>query len=260
MDPKELIRELDRCLQENTPVALATVVEVSGSTPARKGAKMLIYPDGSIKGTIGGGSMEAAVIEEGKNSIEKGLSRFLEYKLNQEEAAGLGMVCGGNVSVFVEPWLAGPELIIVGAGHISQYLAPLAKMLDFQVVIIDDREEFACEENFPQADKIMVDDIGKSLAEYPVFAHHYLVIVTRGHQFDEIALEQVLSKDAAYLGMIGSRNKIEKIFNDLRDKGIPEEWLQKVYAPIGLDLGGNRPSEIALSIAAQLVEVRNRGA
>lgn len=260
MEAKELVKELDRCLKEYVPVSLATVVSVGGSSPVRPGAKMIVYQDGSIKGTVGGGVLEARVIKEAKQALEKGAPRYAEYHLDQDNAAGLGMACGGNVTVFIEPWVSGPELVIAGAGHIAQHLAHFARMLDFQVVVIDDREEFACRDNFPDANEIMINKIDDALANFDILPHHYVVIVTRGHQFDESALEQVVYSQAAYLGMIGSRKKVKQAFDNLKNKGIPEDRLQKVYAPIGLNLGGERPSEIALSIAAQLVEIRSRGA
>jgi len=258
LDAKTLLQELDRCLKDNIPVALATVTSVSGSAPGRVGAKMLIYENGSIKGSVGGGCLEAAVIEEAKYALDTKKPRCSDYNLDKDDAAGLGMVCGGKITVFIEPWLSEPELIIVGAGHISQYLAHLAKLLSFRVVVIDDREDFANPERFPETDNLIVDDIEQALSQYKLSPHHYIVIVTRGHQFDESALEQVISSDAAYIGMIGSRKKIKTIYDNLQEKGISTEQLEKVYAPIGLKLGGNSPAEVALSIAAQLVQIRHQ--
>lgn len=259
MNPEIILTELLVCLEQNKPVALATVVSSSGSTPARTGTKMLIYEDGSILGTVGGGALEAKVIEEALGAIKRRETRYLHCSLDSNDAAGLGMVCGGEVDVFIDSFASGPELIIAGAGHISQDLARMAKMLDFHVTVIDDRKDFASAERFPDADRLLVGDIAATLNELEVSGNTYLAILTRGHTYDEAALEKVVSSQAAYIGMIGSRNKISTVFGSLKEKGVPASCLEKVHAPIGLDLGGNSPAEIALSIAAEMVKIRYGG-
>jgi len=259
LDSKLIMQELLRCLDQNRPVALATVVSTSGSTPSRAGSKMLIYEDGSIMGTVGGGCLEAAVIEEARQVIKKGEPRYTYYSLDQDEAAGLGMACGGEVTVFIDSFISGPELVIVGAGHISQYLARMAKMLDFYVTVIDDREDFASVERFPEADHLIAANIAEALEKLRISENTYLAILTRGHKYDQIALEKVACSHAAYIGMVGSRNKIKTVLDNLKEKGLPSSDLDKVYAPIGLDLGGNTPAEIALSIAAEIVKNRYGG-
>ncbi|MGI6097567.1 MAG: XdhC family protein [Dethiobacteria bacterium] len=256
MESRTLLEEAVRCLKDNKPAALATVIRAAGSTPVRVGAKMLVYADGTIQGSIGGGKLEAQVIEEARQAILSRKPNFFEYRLKADDAAGLGMVCGGEVSVFIEPLFSAPELLIAGAGHISQYLSQLGKMLGFQVVVVDDREDFANKERFPEADRLIVNNIEQTLAEYEISANTFIVIVTRGHQYDQEALEKVLDSEAAYFGMIGSREKVKTVFDNLRSKGFKEELLNKVYAPIGLKLGGKNPAEIAVSIIAEILQVR----
>ena len=256
MDPKQIVYQLSSCLEKNQPVALVTVVTASGSTPARPGAKMLVFANGTIKGTVGGGALEARIIEEAVRVLNTGEHYYKSYSLNNEDAAGLGMVCGGEVSVFIDGYITGPELILVGAGHISQYLAGMAKMLDFTITVIDDRKDYACQEKFPQADRIIAADIAESLENLSITNNTYLAILTRGHRYDQVALEKVIGSDAAYIGMIGSRSKIKTVFDELRENGVNPSDLEKVHAPIGLDLGGKSPAEIALSIAAEMVKVR----
>jgi len=256
MDPKPIMEELLRCLEENRPAALVTVTSASGSTPSRPGAKMLVYDDGAILGTVGGGALEARLIEEAVRVIKKGEPFYASYSLNDNDAAGLGMVCGGEISAFIDCFVTGPELVIVGAGHISQDLARMVKMLDFKVTVIDDREDYACKERFPEADRLVVDDIGDVLDKYKITENTYLAILSRGHKYDQVALEKVVGSDAVYIGMIGSRSKIKTVFESLRDKGFKDSDLEKVHAPIGLDLGGSTPAEIALSIAAEIIKVR----
>jgi len=260
MDPKPIVDALSRSLDENRPAALVTVVSASGSTPARVGAKMLVYEDGSILGTVGGGALEARLIKEALRVMKEGEPFYGSYSLNNDDAAGLGMVCGGEVSVFIDCYAGGPELVIVGAGHISIYLARIAKMLEFKVTVIDDREDYACEERFPEADRVVAAGIAETLGGLKVTENTYLAILTRGHKHDQVALEKVVQSSAAYIGMIGSRSKIKTVFDNIRQKGFTDSDLKKVHAPIGLDLGGSTPAEIALSIAAELVEVRhNKG-
>ena len=260
MDPKPIVDALSRSLDENRPAALVTVVSASGSTPARAGAKMLVYEDGSIQGTVGGGVLEARLIKEALRAIQKGEPFYGSYSLNNDDAAGLGMVCGGEVSVFIDCYAGGPELIIVGAGHISFCLARMAKMLEFKVTVIDDREDYACVERFPEADRVVAAGIAETLDSLKVTENTYLAILTRGHKHDQVALEKIVLSGAAYIGMIGSRSKIKTVFDNLEQKGFPASNLEKIHAPIGLDLGGRTPAEIALSIAAELVKVRhNKG-
>ncbi|UMZ74779.1 XdhC family protein [Natranaerofaba carboxydovora] len=258
-DNKVVFEYLHHCLENNKPAVLATVTHSKGSTPARIGAKMIVFEDGGTKGTIGGGALEARIIEEAKKVLETKEAKFVHYDLNEKDAEALGMVCGGEVSLFVEPILTAPKLVIVGAGHISQCISHYTKLLDFETVVIDDRKEFASREKFPDADNIIADDIEKALEEININSATYVVLVTRGHKHDQIALEKVINKDAKYIGMIGSKRKIKVIFDNLKQKGIPQERLDQVYAPIGLDIGGDRPSEIAVSIVAQLIKVRYKG-
>jgi len=259
MDPRAIIEELLRCLDQNIPAALVTVTTASGSTPSRPGAKMLVYEDGSILGTVGGGALEARLIEEARRAIKKGEPFYASYSLNNDDAADLGMVCGGEVSAFIDCFVTGPELVIVGAGHISQHLARMAKMLNFRVTVIDDREDYACEERFPEADQLVAADIADTLDNFKITGNTYLAILSRGHKYDQVALEKVAGSDAAYIGMIGSRTKIKTVFDNLKQKGFTDSDLEKVHAPIGLDLGGKTPAEIALSIAAEIVKVRYSG-
>jgi xanthine dehydrogenase accessory factor len=256
---KEILSTILYCVEENRPVVLATVVEATGSTPGRVGVKMLVLDDGGIKGTIGGGCLEAAVIEEAKHVLENGKPKLCRYDLTGSEAAWLGMVCGGKVTVFIEPVFAPDRLIIAGGGHIAQNLCRLAKMVNFEVTVMDDREEFANRDRFPDADHLLVGDMGELIKQQQVHSQTYVVIVTRGHSFDELCLEAVVDSPAAYVGMIGSRKKVKLVFANLHNKGVPLSRLEKVFAPIGLDLGGNSPAQIAVSIMAQIIQVQNHG-
>jgi xanthine dehydrogenase accessory factor len=163
-----------------------------------------------------------------------------------------------EAAVFLEVLAPPEELVIVGAGHIAVPLARMAKLLDYEVTVIDDRSTFANRSRFPDADRIIAADIEKSVADLRVGPDTYLVLVTRGHTFDRAALMQIIHKPAAYIGMIGSQRRVRAVFDSLREMGVAEEQLRRVYAPIGLRIGAETPGEIAASILAELVAVRRK--
>jgi len=239
-------------------VALATIVKATGSTPREAGTKMLIYPDGSIVDTIGGGSLEANVIAEAQAALAEGKPRLMRYELRDAEAGDPG-ICGGEAEVFIDVINPHPTVLIVGAGHVGRSLAVLSSFLGFRTVVLDDRAELANAERLPQADEIIVGDIVEELARFHINPQTHIVIVTRGHEHDRDALRQMVSSPAAYIGMIGSRRKVTMVFDELKKDGIAEEVLAAVHAPIGLDIHAETPEEIALSIMAEIVMVRRGG-
>jgi xanthine dehydrogenase accessory factor len=244
--------------QRGHRVALATIVKATGSTPREAGTKMLIYTDGSIVDTIGGGSLEANVITEAQAALGEGKPRLVRYELRDSEVGDPG-ICGGEAEIFIDVINPHPTVLIVGAGHVGRSIAVLSSFLGFGTVVLDDRAEFANAERLPQADEIMVGDIGQELARFNINPQTYIVIVTRGHEHDRDTLRQVVSSPAAYIGMIGSRRKVKMVFDELQKDGVAEEALAAVHAPIGLDIGAETPEEIALSIMAEIVMVRRGG-
>lgn len=235
--------------------ALATVIFTSGSTPREEGAKMLIREDGSILGTIGGSILEGQVREEAKNIIREGKPKILDFDLTGKDEKG--MICGGVAKVYIEPIIPISTLYIFGGGHISFPLAKIGKILGFQVVVIDDRKEYANPERFPEADKTIADDYSNVFSPIAINKFSYIVIVTRGHAHDQTVLEWAITTNAEYIGMIGSRNKIRKVYDNLIAKGVKEEDLKRVHAPIGLDIKAETPEEIAVSIMAEIIRVRH---
>jgi xanthine dehydrogenase accessory factor len=167
------------------------------------------------------------------------------------------MICGGIVDVFLEPLASPPELLIFGGGHISLSLARIARMVDFRVVVIDDRPEFANPDRFPEADETIAGEMASVTARLSAGPHAYIVIVTRGHQHDARVLEWAAATEAAYVGMIGSRRKIATIYAHLKEKGITQEQLDRVHSPIGLAIGAETPEEIAVAIMAEIIQVRH---
>jgi len=252
----DIYQEIVRVKAEGEEAALVTIVSATGSTPREEGAKMLVRTDGSILGTIGGGSLEAQVIEEAVKVIKQGKPKRLHMSLTAKEAEEAGMVCGGELEVFIEPILTPPTLYLFGGGHISLPLAKMGKLLGFNIAVIDDRAEFASADRFPEADVLLAKDFTKSFPKLKIDKSSYIVIVTRGHQHDELVLEWAVGTPAKYIGMIGSKTKVEAIFSHLLAKGISKEQLDRVHAPVGLKINAQTPEEIAVSILAEVIKVR----
>jgi len=353
---RDLYTEIVNGLEAGDRLAMATLIRRVGSAPREAGAKYLIKGDGTSIGSIGGGCVEADVWQEAQKAIGKEEGKVLHFKLTSEQLAEGGLICGGNIDVFLEPLredhlpiyqevsrvrrqggagilatvmsvdaaspkggdvktfikasgektgslLAGegleervlqeagrlwkakklevmaihsgeegrswkkvelllepiccePTVFIFGAGHISEQLAPLVKKVHFNVVIIDDREIFANRERFPEADEIIVSEFERSFDHITVDDASYIVIVTRGHLYDGLILGKALETDAPYIGMIGSKKKIQTLYKKLVEEGIPRESLERVHAPIGLDIHSETPEEIAVSIVAELIKER----
>ena len=348
---QDIYSEIVRALERKERCVLATLISRVGSAPRAVGAKYLIKEDGTSLGSIGGGCVEAEVWQEAQRVIEKKEGKVLHFELTSEQLAEGGLVCGGNIDIFLEPLgvdfldiyqeamrmrqrggsailatlvsvdgdfprgegskvlikvsgekvgslLGGAELekkvlsegkealrekkprilvssyegirmevllepifceptvYIFGGGHVSEQIAPLAKNVNFKVVVIDDREMFANRERFPGADEVIVSEFEKCFDRLNIDESSYIVVVTRGHLYDGIVLEQALETKARYIGMIGSRKKIRTLYQSLIEKGITKETLGRVHAPIGIEINSETPEEIAVSIVAELIKVR----
>lgn len=243
-------------LSRGEAAALVTIVKKQGSTPQRVGAKMLVFADGRTVGTIGGGCYEDDAFWKARQVIEDHQPRLVQYELTDDFAEESGLICGGQMDVYIEPITPDPSLYIVGAGHIGYHVARLAHGVGFRIHVIDDREKFANAERFPDAAEIIVDSIPDWLhrAELPTRA--FAVVVTRGHRHDLDALRALAARDLRYIGLIGSRAKIARIYEALLEESMPAECLQRVHAPIGLDIGAVTPQEIAVSIVAELIAIK----
>jgi xanthine dehydrogenase accessory factor len=356
---KDIYSEIVKALEKKEQLALATLITRVGSAPRAVGAKYMVKRDGTSVGSIGGGCVEAEVWQEAQQVMEEGKGGVLHFNLSSEQLAEGGLICGGNIDIFLEPlkeeflkiyqeaaqikrkggsailatlitinndfpraegskalirpsgervgYLFGkgelekrileegeilfkekkpkvmvfslekedspwkraevmlepifsePTVYIFGAGHVSHQLAPLAKGVHFKVVVIDDRETFANRERFPEVDEVIVSEFERCFDQLHIDDTSYLVIITRGHLYDSFVLEQAVKTDARYIGMIGSKKKIHTLYQNLTKKGISKETLDRVYAPIGLDINSETPEEIAVSIVAQLIKVRGTG-
>ena len=323
---------IEEYLKKNKTGIIATVITRAGSAPRDVGAKMFVKKDGKLYGTIGGGRLEHSAYQEAMSMMEKGGPKLLHIRMNAREVASNGMICGGDVDVFLEPVLEkyralygrleylekrgkrgvlvtkfdknnfikilveddftmhgddvsekdrdaflqhlyetkpcvteglvieplqiSSALYIFGAGHVSQYIAKIAQMAGFSVTVIDDREEFANKERFPDADEIIIDDFQNVFDRLKFTGKEFVTIVTRGHQFDAGVLGETLKRQTRYVGMIGSKRKVAMVFDFMKKSGLDDEAIKKVHAPIGLAIHAETPQEIAVSIVAELIKVR----
>ena len=244
-------------LQNNKPAAIATVVKTRGASPREAGAKMLVYPNGSIVGTIGGGEMEMRVITTAKEAIADGKPRYLDMNLSNEQR-GDPLICGGEMEIFVEPIGLAETLMIIGAGHVGAAVAQLGKILGFRIVVLDDRPEFITAENFPVADQRITGDLSLEIEKLEITPQTYIVLVTRLHTLDEALLGAIAEKNAAYIGMLGSKRRVLTVTESLKQKGVSETALARVHAPIGLDIHAETPQEIAVSILAEIIQAKRK--
>ena len=255
MTHMDVHREILDAHSRGEPVVLATVVEAEGSTPGKVGFKMLIFPNGRTVGTIGGGSNEAKIISEAAEALRTGQSRLVALGYEGASISSDEPICGGQCKVFLEPIVPAPTLYIFGAGHIGQLLAKIGKITGFRIVVIDDREDLANKETFPDADEIMVTDFRDAAKRVKLSSISCVVVVTQGHKNDFQVLKDFSEKDLRYIGLIGSKKKVKETFESLEKEGISKTALQRIHAPIGLSIGAKTPSEIAVSIVAEIISV-----
>jgi xanthine dehydrogenase accessory factor len=253
----EVFAALGEALKNGEDVALVTIVSANGSTPQRVGAKMLVYADGRVVGTIGGGCYENEALWKARETLKTRKATTARYELADDFAAESGLICGGQMEVFIEPIEPAPAVYIFGAGHVGQFVGRVAHEAGFRVHVVDDREKFANRERFPEAAEIIVDDIPTWLSNSSLPSSAYAVVVTRGHRHDLDALRALAPRNLRYLGLIGSRAKVKRIYDVLVEDGtVPIDRLETIHAPIGLDIGAVTPQEIAVSIVAELIAIR----
>src|SRR5437867_2213458 len=251
----DLFEEIVKMRRAGRRAALATIVHTNGSIPSYESSRMLVREDGSISGTIGGGCVEAEVWAAAKEVMQKESPRKMVFNLNNEASYDNGLICGGTLEVFVEAILPQPTLYLFGGGHVSTAVAKAASAAGFAVGIVDDREAFANAQRFPMAQEIYVS-YEEGFHKIAPGASTYLVIVTRGHKDDMSVLAWAVRTDAKYIGMIGSKRKVLSVYKALENDGYKPEEFERVFAPMGLEIGALSPEEIAVSIVAELIAVR----
>jgi xanthine dehydrogenase accessory factor len=251
----DLFEEIVKMRRAGRRGALATIVHTNGSIPSYETSRMLVREDGSITGTIGGGCVEAEVWAAAKEVMQKESPRKMVFNLNNEASYDNGLICGGTLEVFVEPILPQPMIYLFGGGHVSMAVAKAASAAGFAIGVADDRESFANKERFPMAQEIYAS-YEDAFEKIRPNAATYLVILTRGHKEDMRVLAWAVRTDYRYIGMIGSKRKVLSVYKALEQDGYKPEEFERVYAPMGLEIGALSPEEIAVSITAELVAVR----
>ncbi len=253
---QDIYEEIVELRRAGLKAALATIVARKGSTPRKDAAKMIIYEDGRQSGSIGGGCLEAEVCREALAVMRCEKPRMLSFDLTDDDAEESGLICGGTMEVYVEPLLPVPTLFIFGAGHVGQCLAEALKGLGFKIAVVDDRIKYANRERFPSADSIYAEPWSSVFEKLPANGNSFLVIATRGHREDLACLRYALRSPAKYIGLLGSRRKIGLFAEVLEKEGFDPAGFERVYSPVGLEIGSETPEEIAISIAAELVAVK----
>jgi xanthine dehydrogenase accessory factor len=252
----DIYEELVRLRRLGQKCALATIVQVRGSIPSYESAKLLVREDGSMAGTIGGGCVEAEVWNAAREVIDTEKPRRLTFNLGQDAAYDNGLICGGQLDVFVEAVVPQPRAFIFGAGHISKSLSKAATLAGFETVIIDNRESFANRERFPEAGEIYAAEYEEVFPQLAINETSYVVIVTRGHRDDMRVLRWAAGTQARYISMIGSKRKVINVVRELEKEGVSREAMERIFAPMGLDIGAISPEEIAISVVAEMIAVR----
>lgn len=253
-----IYQALSELEKHNESAALCTVVKSEGSTPRHVGSKMLVYPDGKFLGTVGGGEMESRVIKSALETLISGDAQTLSYTM-ADPARGDPGVCGGTVEVFVEPILPPAMIVVIGAGHVGKAVVHLAKWLGFRVAVSDDRAEFCNPEAVPGADAYYPVEMGELTEHLKVNRQTYIVITSRGSAIDAKGLPKLLESEPAYIGVIGSRRRWLTTVKALKEKGVSDEKIAQVHSPMGLELNAETPEEIAVSIIAEILMVKDKG-
>lgn len=244
--------------KNNEAAALCTVVKSEGSTPRHVGSKMLVYPDGHFVGTVGGGDLEHRVMDEAWMALSDGEPRLLHYNMVDPSRGDPG-VCGGQVEVFVEPILPDPQVVLIGAGHVGKAIVHLAKWLGFRVIVSDDRAELCNPESAPGADAYYPVRMGELPNLVKFDRRTFIILTTRGSSVDVDGLAPLLDLPNAYIGVIGSKRRWATTVKGLKEQGVSEEKIARVHSPIGLELQAETPEEIAVSVMAEVLMVRDKG-
>jgi xanthine dehydrogenase accessory factor len=238
--------------------AVVTIVAARGSVPRHEGSKMLVLPDGSIEGTIGGGDMEHRVITEALEALEDGELRVRHYVFQDPSQGDVG-VCGGEIEVVIEPVKPRPNLLVIGAGHVGNAAAHLGKWLGFDVTVVDDRREYAESDDVPDVDHVLTCALKDITGKVEIHSQTYILLTTRGVDLDVEGLPALLATPAAYIGVIGSRRRWETTVAELREAGVSEDNIARVTSPMGLELNAETPEEIAVSVLGQVIMLRRGG-
>ena len=249
-----ILRQLNAAIETGRPVALATIVETSRSVPRRAGTKMLIFEDGGTAGTVGGGAMESQVIAAGLDAIRNGRSRLLEYAL-VSPASGDPGICGGELKLYLEPYMPSHTVYVIGCGHVGQAVVDLAHWLGYRTIAIDDRPDFATEELLPNADVRFLGSVPDAIDAYPIAEDSSIIVVTRSPDLDVEILPHLVRVAARYIGVMGSKTRWKTTRERLVANGAQDADLDRIHVPIGIELNAETLEEIAVSIMSEVIKV-----
>ena len=259
--PADLAQALLIAARDGPAVASCTVMAASEDIEIALGAKLLVSADGTLLGGIGGGLLEEAVIARAQTAIPQHLVAAVAFTPSGEIVEGRRAIeaAGAIVEILIEVVEPAATLLVVGGGHVGLAVGQLGAMLGMEVAIIDDREEYANPERFPYEANVICGDFDEELEQFPIDANTYIVLVSRGHKVDELALRQVAERGAGYVGMIGSKRRTRTVLRHLAEEGVDREELDRIFTPIGLDIGAETPEEIAVSVLGEIILVRRGG-
>ncbi len=250
----ELIEKAVKAVKNGQKCAFVTIIEASGKgTPRKAGAKMVVLEDGSLFGSIGGGGYEKEAQKEALRAIRRNKTKLLTYDYTSQK----GYACGGQIKVFVEPFLPSRRLICCGAGHIALPLSVMAKMAGFKVTILDNRQDLANNKRFPHVDHIVCGPFAGKLSRMDTTSNTAVMVATYGHEHDLECLKIAARSSAGYVGVMASLQKRKVFFKALRALKVPQSTLKKISMPAGLDIGAQTPQEIAVSIMAEIISRNN---
>lgn len=255
---RELLVELMAAQEAGEPVVLATIIRARGSVPRQSGSKMLVYGDGHISGTVGGGEMEARIVQDAQACLDDGKTRVMPYSLVEPERGDPGL-CGGEVEVYLEPYASPATVLVIGCGHVGKALASLAYWLGYRVLLNDDRPELVSPENIPEADLYLPGDIDQLLEQIHIHSNTYIAVLTRSVSIDRQILPRLVNSPAPYIGVIGSRRRWKETKKLMLADGLSEADLERFHSPIGLEIKAETPEEIAISIMSEIIMLRRGG-
>lgn len=252
-----LIEALLEATRSDGRLAVASIIGPASLPQVKLGLRLFVRQDGTATGSVPSAGVQAEIVQACRTAIRTGRPTILGVKVSENDVQDLGLAPGSELEVFVDVIQSRDTLFVVGAGHIGHALARMAKVVGFEVAVVDDRADFANRDRFPDTDQVITADIGETVRSFPITPATYVVIVTRGHRYDEAALAGVLDSPAAYIGMIGSRRRVKAVLQHMAQDGASTEAIDRIHAPIGLDIGAETPEEIAVSILAEIIQVKH---
>ncbi len=254
----DIMRKVVKNIDSNTEFVLATVVQGAEGSPGRSGFKLICYPNGSFEGTVGGGELERLIIKESLNVFKNKQNKLITYELKESEG-GIGMLCGGEAKIFLEYFPTNKRAYLFGAGHLCRSILPILNNLEFTTVVIDNRKDYANREKLPLANEIFAVEYKDFLKDFSPNKNDAIIIFTHGHKHDFEIIDTICKRNlqVKYIGMIGSRSKTAYAINKIKEKNYSGNLIDKVFAPIGLNIGKTTTHEIAVAIAAEILAVYN---